>query len=96
MEDQRNSVPYIVYEGALVRHERLVKRLVITLIIAVVLMFLSNMAWLYAWQQYDYIGEEITYSQDGQGLNNINTGMQGGVRYEPDIYGEETSKNKEE
>ena len=93
MEDNKNNVPFIVYEGTLVRHEKTVKRLIIALIITIVLMFLSNLGWLYAWMQYDYIGEEITYSQDGQGLNNINTGNQGGVRYEPEIYSEEESES---
>ena len=93
MEDNKNNVPFIVYEGTLVRHEKTVKRLIVALVIAIILMFLSNLGWLYAWMQYDYIGEEITYSQDGQGLNNINTGNQGGVRYEPEIYSEEESES---
>ena len=93
MEDNKNSIPFIVYEGTLARHERTVKRLVISLVIAIVLMFLSNMGWLYAWQQYDYTSEEITYSQDGRGLNNINTGNQGGLRYGPEIYSEEEDQN---
>lgn len=93
MEDNKNNVSFIVYEGTLVRHERTVKRLIIALVITIILMFLSNLGWLYAWMQYDYIGEEITYSQDGQGLNNINTGNQGGVRYEPEIYSEKESES---
>lgn len=72
---ENTSVPYIVYESALARSERHLKRLVIALVIAIVLIFASNAAWLWAWMQYDYTGEttttETTYQQDGQGLNII-------------------------
>lgn len=55
------------------------------MLIAIILLFLSNLAWLYAWMQYDYVSEEISYMQDGEGLNNINTGSQGDVAYGADI-----------
>lgn len=78
-----NNIPYIVYESAQVRSERHIKRLVIALVIAIILIFASNAIWLYAWCQYDYTSEEITYTQDGEGMNNINTGTQGDVNNEP-------------
>jgi len=72
MEENNNtSVPYIVYEGEQARHERTVKRLVAIIIIAIALVFASNAIWLYAWMQYDYVSEEITYQQDGRGINII-------------------------
>jgi hypothetical protein len=66
-------VPYIVHESAQARNERTVKRLVIALIVAIVLIFASNAIWLYAWMQYDYESEETVteYKQDGEGLNII-------------------------
>lgn len=77
---ETKTVPYIVYEASEARHERKDKRFIIALIIAIVLIFVSNAVWLYCWMQYDYVSEEITYSQDGEGFNNINTGNQGDVR----------------
>lgn len=77
------SVPYIVYESAQNRMERTNKRLLTALIIAIILAFISNLVWLYAWMQYDYSGAETEtttetiYQQDGEGYNNINTGKQG-------------------
>ena len=71
----KNSVPYIVYESAQAKNERIVKRLVIALIVAVGLVFASNMAWLYFMSQYDYSGTETKtlemYTQDGEGTNII-------------------------
>jgi hypothetical protein len=87
---ENNQVPYIVYESAQVRSERHIKRLVIALVVSVILMFTSNALWLYAWCQYDYTSEEVTYSQDGEGLNNINTGTQGDVSNEPKTNDKET------
>ena len=64
------DVPYIVYESALARMERTVKRVAILALVAVFLMFASNGIWLYAWMQYDYgVEETTTVSQDGSGNN---------------------------
>ena len=68
------DVPYIVYESALTRMERLNKRLFIGLILTVALLFVSNVLWLYAWNQYEYTSETVTYSQDGQGVNVMGDG----------------------
>lgn len=50
-----NNVPYIVYEGEQARNERTIKRLIVAVIVAVALCFLSNALWLYAWMQFDYL-----------------------------------------
>lgn len=65
------NVPYIVHEAAMARMERQIKRLWIAVIVAVCLLFASNVGWLYAWCQYDYISEETIYQQDGEGTNII-------------------------
>lgn len=81
--DDMMQIPYVVYEGTQARNERTTKRLIFVVLLTVVLLFASNALWLYAWMQYDYTGE--VYEQDGQGYNNINTGSQGDVNYEPNI-----------
>lgn len=72
-KDSRIQVPYIVYEGAMARMERTIKRLFILLIVSVLIAFVSNIVWLYWWNQYEYVTETETYSyqQDGSGLNLI-------------------------
>lgn len=68
------TIPYFVHEGVVDRADRVNKRLVVALVIAIVLLFVTNMAWLYAWNQYDYIEEDTvttTYDQDGSGTNII-------------------------
>lgn len=53
------------------------KRWFISFIICLLLLFLSNMVWLYVWNQYDY--ESYSYEQDGDGVNNINSSIGGDV-----------------
>ena len=45
-----------------------------------ILLFLSNVIWLCAWCKYDYVTEEITYTQDGSGINTFNSGMIGDIK----------------
>lgn len=67
--EQKENVSYLVYESSTTRLDRIIKRLVISLIFAVALMFISNALWLYAWMQYDYVSESTVYTQDGRGIN---------------------------
>lgn len=69
MNDEKMYVPYIVYEGEMARQERHVKRLVVMLAVMLVLFFASNMAWLYVWNQYEYVEETIEATQDGSCVN---------------------------
>lgn len=69
---ENKDVPYIVHEGVVSRFERVVKRLIIALIISVILLFASNMAWLYKASQYDY--ETYDISSDGDSSANYQTG----------------------
>lgn len=66
---ESGPVPYIVFEAAQARNERAIKHLVVALIVALVMIFVSNACWLWAWMQYDYSGEETVVTQDGEGLN---------------------------
>ena len=66
------NVPYIVHEAAMARNERNVKRMIVSLVSAIALLFASNALWLWAWNSYDYSSEEIIIdSQDGGNANYI-------------------------
>lgn len=84
------NVPYIVHESSMARMERHIKRLWISVIVAVCLLFASNAAWLYAWCQYDYSSEETIYQQDGKGTNII------GNSNEVGNYGSESDSSEEQ
>ena len=65
-----DQVPFIVYEGTVARFERIIKRLTILVLIAVLLLFASNAIWIYEWNQYDYTDVTVD-SQDGGNANYI-------------------------
>lgn len=82
------SVPYIVHESSMARMERQIKRLWISAIVSVVLLFASSAIFTWAWMQYDYSSEEIVYQQDGEGTNII------GDSNEVDNYGAESDNSE--
>ena len=53
------QIPYIAYEIAQVKFERTEKRLITALVLAIILIAVSNFLWLYAWMQYDYALEDF-------------------------------------
>lgn len=71
-ENMKDVVSYLVYESSQTRLDRIITRLVVALVISVVLLFISNGLWLWAWSQYDYSSETIT--QDGRGINIVGDG----------------------
>ena len=64
---EKDYVPFIVHEGIVSRQERTIKRLVIALIIAISLMFISNCIWIHYISMFDF--ESYEYTQDGEGIN---------------------------
>lgn len=70
---EHKDVPYIVYEATQARNERTVRRLIVVVIIAITLLFVSNAIWLWAWSSYDYASSEnsVDLSTDGGGDANF-------------------------
>ena len=90
MEDYKKDVPYFVYESEAARHERTVKRLLIALLITILLMVGTNMAWLYVWNQYDFSSESYTVENEGNSnllgagasMNGVTNGIENGLQEE--------------
>lgn len=59
------------------------RRWFIAWIITLIALVGTNMAWLYVFQSYDYI------TQDGEGVNNANTGTQGDINIGTESQSEE-------
>lgn len=70
------SVPFVVYESSMSREERTIKRLFVALILTIVFLVGTNVAWVLYISQY----EVYDYDQDGDGINNVNFGDQGFLR----------------
>ena len=80
----RDPVPYIVHEGILTRQERNIKRLWILCIIIFLALVGTNAAWIWYESQF----ETYYYSEDGEGINSINTG-EGDINYGAEAVSQE-------
>ena len=89
MEDKEQMVPYILYESEMMRVERRHRRNFWLTIILVFALLVSNLAWLWAWTQYDYSSEEITVDAGDRGIASY-------IGHDGDInYGEDSSETKD-
>lgn len=70
-------------------------RMFIALMVMIAIFIVNNLAWLYAWVQYDYSSTETTYTQDGQGTNIIGNSNEV-QHYVPGIESEDENSEKEE
>ena len=85
------SVPYVVHEATVARQERQIKRMWIALIVAIALMFFTNMIWVGVFSSYDYSSEEIIVDAEDNG--NANYIGQDGNIYNGEDNSAETQEN---
>ena len=61
------DIPYIAFEAEMARYERTIKRLLIALVVSVALIFVSNIAWLWFFNQFDIIGDTVQLESNEAG-----------------------------
>lgn len=62
------DVPYIVFESEMVRLERIIKKLFVLIVVLIVLLFGTNIYWIWYESQFE---EVVTVTQDNtDGYNN--------------------------
>lgn len=66
------SVPYIVHESAQARMERTLGRLWVTIVLLIVLLVGTNLAWIVYESQFEDV--HIEAEQDGNGVNMVGGG----------------------
>ena len=77
------DVQYIVNDGAVARLERVIKRLLVLVLALIILLCVSNAAWIWWESQFD----EVRIEQDNEsGYNNF-------IGNDGDIYNGETDNN---
>ena len=77
---ERTQVDYIVFEGEMARSERHIKRLWIALIVSIIAIIATNLAWLHYISQYDFEEYEYTVSS-ADGGNASFIGRDGDINY---------------
>lgn len=68
---ENEKIPYIAFEAEMARHERTIRRLLIALVVSIGLLFISNVAWLWFFNQFDYAMETVTQELDSGNANYI-------------------------
>lgn len=84
-------VPFAAHEAEVARQERHIKRMWIALIVAISLMFLTNMMWVGVFNSYDCSSEEIIVDAEDNG--NANYIGQDGNIYNGEDNSAETQEN---
>lgn len=95
MENEQITVPYIAFESAIDKAERRERLLVFVVVFLITLLVLTNVAWLVAWNQYEYIDEDYTVDvQGGEGIANY-IGNDGDITNNAANNSEETDEDPE-
>lgn len=74
MSDNKEQMPisYEAHEADMTRADTMHRRLLKIIILLIVLLAASNLAWLIAWRTYDFNNYQI--EQDGEGVNIVGDG----------------------
>ena len=64
-----DKIPYIAFEAEMARHERIIKRLLVALLVSVALLFASNAAWLWFFNQFDFETETVMFDTTDGGMS---------------------------
>ena len=71
-KDEKAAVPFYVFESFRILNQKIITKLIVALIITIVLLFATNIAWLTYESQFDYADEEVTLgAQDNGNANYI-------------------------
>ena len=70
----REQIPYIVHEGAISRMERVNKRLIAIIVLLIVLLVSSNIAWMVYESRFEMCNVEQDVDQENEQGNNIFVG----------------------
>lgn len=88
-KEMQLTVSYIMHEAAQARAERTIKRLIIALITSIILLFATNVLWIWNNSQYDFVDSEVNVDTEGEGNANY-------IGQDGDIYnGTNNSQNTE-
>lgn len=78
--EMQAKIPYVAHESAMSRADRQNKRLWIVVILLVVVLVVSNCAWLWYESQFETV-EETTVTQDNDNGYNNYVGKDGDINY---------------
>ena len=76
--DENVVMSRFVWESYNASHERTIKRFIVALVVAVLLLAGTNLAWLWVWNQYDFSSESyVIENHDDGNANYLDSGLEG-------------------
>lgn len=84
MNEQENkikSVPLLIYENEMKHKTNIIKGLFAIILVLIIVLGVAVCLFMNFINSYDFYG----YTQDGKGINNVNTGKQGDIINESEI-----------
>ena len=66
-----DSISVAAHETIMAREDKKNRRLVWLVVLLIIALLATNIAWLITWNSYDFVDETYDYSQDGRGINII-------------------------
>ena len=88
------TIPYIAYESMLAKEDTQQRRMVYIIIMLIVLLVVTNLIWLVAWNQYDYVEEEVSTDISAQQDGGINIVGAGDIDYGTDSNSTDYTQNE--
>lgn len=69
--EQQEMISYFAHEGMMTRMERTNHRLWVTVIILIVALIATNLAWIVYESQFEYYEEQVVEQSSDNGINNF-------------------------
>lgn len=66
------TISYSAYQMAQANNRKNIRNIIIALIVAIVMIFGTNLAWLLVWNSYEFYGEETIVELDSNDGGNAN------------------------
>lgn len=66
-----DTISMAAHETIMSREDKKNRRLIWVVVLLIVALVATNIAWLVTWNSYEFVTEDYDYSQDGAGINII-------------------------
>lgn len=66
-----DTISVAAHETIMAREDKKNRRLIWVVVLLIVALVATNIAWLVVWNSYEYVDETYEYIQDGRGINII-------------------------
>lgn len=63
--DELKNYTFNAFESAITRYEKIIHRLIVVVVLSLVMLFISNAVWIYAWKQLDFADSTIINNTEG-------------------------------